>query len=1082
MSSTLKDHPHQGMAGRMAAAFIDSKLTPLIIIGSVLLGLFAVLLLPREEEPQIKVPMVDVLVSMPGASAQEIEERVTRPMEKLLWEISGVEYIYSTSTPGSSMVIVRFLVGHDVETALVRLNQKLQQNFDRIPPGVTAPLIKARSIDDVPILALTLHSAQHDAVELRRLAAEVEDRIKPVPDVAETHLIGGEVRRAQVDIDPAKLAARGLTLAGIVPVIQQANREVQAGTLTAADREVLVETGGFLRGAEDVAGIVVGVFQGRPVYLRDVATVTDGSGDPSNYVLHTDVHGAGKPETAVTITVAKRPGTNAIGVADHVLDRVEALKGTLIPGDVSVSITRHYGETAAEKSNELLFHMGIAVLSVSLLILFTLGWRESLVVAIAIPSTLALTLLVFYLYGFTLNRITLFALIFSIGILVDDAIVVVENIVRHYRMPENEGRPKLALAVEAVSEVGNPTILATWAVIAAILPMAFVGGLMGPYMRPIPIGASAAMVFSLLIAFLVTPWAGVRLLRAGGKGHGHGHDDFLTRLYRRVMDPLLHNPLWRWGFLLGTIALLVGSMALVGIGWVKVKMLPFDNKSEFQVVLNMPEGSSLEATANVAREMAAAVAAEPEVTDTQVYAGTAGPFNFNGLVRHYFLRSGSRYADIQVNLVSKHDRKAQSHDIAKRVRPRLDAIAARHSAAVAVAEVPPGPPVLQTLVAEVYGPTLEAREKLAREVRRIFESTDGVVDVDWYLEAPQTRYRLRVDKEKAALNGITAETIARTLRIATAGLGVDLVHLPAEKEPVEVILQLPREHRTTADDLLALSVRSGDANALPEPTAGVDQPPAPLVPLRELVTIEEEKIDKAIYHKNLLPVTYVIGDVAGAKESPVYAIFEMNKKLAQLDARGFGGATAHLPVFNAKLPVTSDFPALKWDGEWHITIEVFRDLGTAFGVVCILIYVLMVGWFRSFLTPLVVMAAIPFSLVGILPAHGAMGAFFSATSMIGFMAGAGIVVRNSIILVDFIELRLREGMPLDQAVIDAGAVRFRPMLLTALAVVVGAAVILADPIFQGLAIALMAGEVASLLLSRMAVPVLYFMAYRRKAG
>ena len=1082
MSSTLKDHPHQGMAGRMAAAFIDSKLTPLIIIGSVLLGLFAVLLLPREEEPQIKVPMVDVLVSMPGASAQEIEERVTRPMEKLLWEISGVEYIYSTSTPGSSMVIVRFLVGHDVETALVRLNQKLQQNFDRIPPGVTAPLIKARSIDDVPILALTLHSAQHDAVELRRLAAEVEDRIKPVPDVAETHLIGGEVRRAQVDIDPAKLAARGLTLAGIVPVIQQANREVQAGTLTAADREVLVETGGFLRGAEDVAGIVVGVFQGRPVYLRDVATVTDGSGDPSNYVLHTDVHGAGKPETAVTITVAKRPGTNAIGVADHVLDRVAALKGTLIPGDVSVAITRHYGETAAEKSNELLFHMGIAVLSVSLLILFTLGWRESLVVAIAIPSTLALTLLVFYLYGFTLNRITLFALIFSIGILVDDAIVVVENIVRHYRMPENEGRPKLALAVEAVSEVGNPTILATWAVIAAILPMAFVGGLMGPYMRPIPIGASAAMVFSLLIAFLVTPWAGVRLLRAGGKGHGHGHDDFLTRLYRRVMDPLLHNPLWRWGFLLGTIALLVGSMALVGIGWVKVKMLPFDNKSEFQVVLNMPEGSSLEATANVAREMAAAVAAEPEVTDTQVYAGTAGPFNFNGLVRHYFLRSGSRYADIQVNLVSKHDRKAQSHDIAKRVRPRLDAIAARHSAAVAVAEVPPGPPVLQTLVAEVYGPTLEAREKLAREVRRIFESTDGVVDVDWYLEAPQTRYRLRIDKEKAALNGITAETIARTLRIATAGLGVDLVHLPAEKEPVEVILQLPREHRTTADDLLALSVRSGDANALPEPTAGVDQPAAPLVPLRELVTIEEEKIDKAIYHKNLLPVTYVIGDVAGAKESPVYAIFEMNKKLAQLDARGFGGATARLPVFNAKLPVTSDFPALKWDGEWHITIEVFRDLGTAFGVVCILIYVLMVGWFRSFLTPLVVMAAIPFSLVGILPAHGAMGAFFSATSMIGFMAGAGIVVRNSIILVDFIELRLREGMPLDQAVIDAGAVRFRPMLLTALAVVVGAAVILADPIFQGLAIALMAGEVASLLLSRMAVPVLYFMAYRRKAG
>jgi multidrug efflux pump subunit AcrB len=735
------------------------------------------------------------------------------------------------------------------------------------------------------------------------------------------------------------------------------------------------------------------------------------------------------------------------------------------------------------------------VVSVSLLILFTLGWRESIVVAIAIPSTLALTLLVFHLYGFTLNRITLFALIFSIGILVDDAIVVVENITRHYRLGSSTGRPRREVALEAVAEVGNPTILATWAVIAAILPMAFVGGLMGPYMRPIPIGASAAMLFSLIIAFIVTPWAGLKLLRAhGGNGNsgdkgdaaastesgGHDHDspdDAFTRFYRRIMDPLLHKPLWRWGFLGLIVALLLGSMALVGIGWVKVKMLPFDNKSEFQVVLNMPEGSSLEATANVAREMAEVLAREPEVTDMQVYAGTAGPFNFNGLVRHYFMRSGSRYADIQVNLLPKHERKAQSHDIAKRVRPALAEIAARHGAAVAVAEVPPGPPVLQTLVAEVYGPTHQAREALATEVRKIFESTEGVVDVDWYLEAPQSRRRFIIDKEKAALNGISAETIARTLRIATGGMPVDLVHLPEEKEPVAVVLQLPRDRRTDIEGLLSLSVRSGDANALPEPAAGVSSAP-PLVPLRELVTVTEETIDKAIYHKNLLPVTYVIGDVAGAKESPVYAIFEMNKKLAALDATGFGGATAKLPIHNADMPKTSDAPALKWDGEWHITIEVFRDLGTAFGIVLILIYILMVGWFRSFLTPLIVMAAIPFSLVGILPAHGAMGAFFSATSMIGFMAGAGIVVRNSIILVDFIELRLREGMPLDQAVIDAGAVRFRPMLLTALAVVVGAAVILADPIFQGLAIALMAGEVASLLLSRMAVPVLYFMAYK----
>jgi len=998
-------------------------------------------------------------------------------MEKLLWEIDGVEYVYSTSSPGESLVVVRFLVGYDVETALVRLNQKLQQNFDIIPPGVSRPIIKARSIDDVPILALTLHSDDQDAVTLRRLAAEIEDHIKPVPNVADTTIIGGEHRRVQVEVEPSSLAARGLTLAGIIPIIQQANREDRAGTITENGQEILVETGGFLRSAEDVGNIVIGVHHQRPVYLRDVATIHDGIGDRTTYVLHTDVAKNAPPEEAVTLTVAKRPGTNAVTVAKAVLMRVDALKGSLIPPDVTVTVTRHYGQTAEEKSNELLFHMAIAVISVSLLILFTLGWRESIVVAIAIPATLALTLLVFYLYGFTLNRITLFAVIFSIGILVDDAIVVVENIVRHYRLPENEGRPRFPVAVEAVIEVGNPTILATWAVIAAILPMAFVGGLMGPYMRPIPIGASAAMLFSLLIAFIVTPWAGARILKAG-KPHHAGKDDFLTRLYRRMMSSLLHVPLVRWSFLIITVILLLASMGMMAVGWVKVKMLPFDNKSEFQVVLNMPEGSCLECTANATRELAAVLAEEPEVIDTQAYIGTSGPFNFNGLVRHYFLRRGARYADIQVNLLPKHDRDAQSHDIARRVRPRLTAIAEKYGAAVAVAEVPPGPPVLQTLVAEIYGPTLETREALAREVRRIFESTEGVVDVDWYLEAPQKRMRFRIDKEKAALNGITAATISRTLKIATGGMPVDLIHIEQEKEPVAVVLQLPRVSRTSAEDLLALSVRSGDANALPEPRAGEDVKQAPLIPLRELIRIEEEEIDRSIYHKNLLPVTYVVGDVAGAQESPIYPILEMNKKLAKLDARKFGGSTHALTIYNSKLPLSEDEPALKWDGEWHITLEVFRDLGIAFGVVLILIYVLMVGWFKSFLTPIIVMAAIPFSLVGILPAHAAMGAFFSATSMIGFMAGAGIVIRNSIILVDFIELRLLEGMPLDQAVIDAGAVRFRPMLLTALAVVVGASVILADPIFQGLAIALMAGEIASLALSRMAVPIFYFMAYR----
>ena len=1080
---------HHGIAGRIAAAFIDSKLTPLIIIASVLLGAAAIVLLPREEEPQIKVPMVDVMVSMPGSTAKEIEERATRPMEKLLWEIAGVEYIYSTSRDSESLVIVRFKVGEDPERSLLKLTEKLRSNFDRIPMGVTPPLIKPKSIDDVPILALTFHSARYDHLTLRRLAAQVDESIKQVSQVAETNLLGGSRRAVRVLLDPVKLASRNLSPAGLVPMLQQANRQFRAGGLTTSNKEILVETGAFLKTAEDVGNVVIGAFSGRPVYLREVAGINDTGEEAVQYVFHGSKI---SEEPAVTLSIAKRPGANAISVADDVLRKVDLLKGSVIPADVTVSVTRNYGETAAEKSNELLLHMGIAVFSVAILIWLTLGWRESGIVAVAIPATLALTLLVFYLYGFTLNRITLFALIFSIGILVDDAIVVVENIVRHFHLPQNKGRNWSAIAVEAVGEVGNPTILATFAVIAAVLPMAFVGGLMGPYMRPIPIGASAAMFWSLLIAFVVTPWASIRILRWGRKysklteGSPSDKDlehhqasehpeDFFTKLYRSVMGPLLHHTGWRWLFLFVITALLLGSMATVGLGWVKVKMLPFDNKSEFQVILNMPEGSSLEQTAAVAREMAAAIRTEPEVTDYQVYAGVASPYNFNGLVRHYFMRRGANVADIQVNLVGKHERQAQSHDIAKRIRPAVTAIAERYKARVAIAEVPPGPPVLQTLVAEIYAPNEQARLKLAEAVKTIFKSTPGVVDVDWYIEADQQKARFVIDKEKAALHGISAATISQTLKIAVDGETVDLLHQPEEKEDVNIRLELPRSAKTTPEELLALRVRSGDANALPEPGASG----SPLVPLRELVKIEHVTVEKSLYHKNLMPVTYVIGDVAGVVESPVYAIFKMNEALKKLDTREYGGSGAELQILNATMPFSDAEPALKWDGEWHITIEVFRDLGAAFGACLILIYVLMVGWFRSFITPAIVMIAIPFSLVGILPAHGMMDAFFTATSMIGFMAGGGIVVRNSIILVDFIELRVREGMPLSEAVIDAGAVRFRPMLLTAMAVVVGAAVILADPIFQGLAIALMAGEIASLLISRMAVPVLYFMANKQ---
>jgi multidrug efflux pump subunit AcrB len=1035
-----------GPAGRFAHAWIDSKLTPLVIVASLLLGVFAVWKLPREEEPQIVVPMIDVFVRMPGASAREVEERVTKPMEKLLWEVPGVEYIYSTSSPGMSMAVVRFLVGQDEEKSIVRLNQKLYANFDLIPPGASQPLVKPRSIDDVPILALTLTSKRYGDFELRRIAAQVHDSIKQVPDVSAVSLIGGQRREIRVELNQGRLAAYALTPLQVIGALSASNQRLDAGAYDSGNRQLLLETGEFLRSAEDVRGVVAGIANGKPVFVRDVADVSDGGEEPSQYVRYSAGHGF---DPAVTIAISKRKGTNAVVVSDNVLRRIEPLKGTVIPSGVNVVVTRNYGDTAADKSNELLWHMFIAVVSVSLLIAITLGLRESLIVFIAIPVTLALTLTVFYLYGYTLNRITLFALIFSIGILVDDAIVVVENIVRHWRMPLNRERPPFDVAVEAVNEVGNPTILATLAVVAAILPMAFVGGLMGPYMRPIPIGASAAMTFSLMVAFIVTPWAAVRILKPGA-AHAQGErEDALTRLYRRIMGPLLHRAPLRWGFLAMVVVLLLGSMSLVYIGFVKVKMLPFDNKSEFQVIVDMPDGTTLEQTARVTEALAREAQKQPEVTDLQTYVGTAAPYNFNGLVRHYYLRRGANMADIQVNLLPKGSRKLQSHDIAKQVRQRLQPVADRFGARMKVAEVPPGPPVLETLVAEIYGPDAEGRLRLARQVRDLLQRTDGVVDVDWYVDDDQTKFTLVADKEKAALNGISQDDIARTVQAAAAGYQAGLLHVDAEKEDVPITVRLDRATRSDLDRMLSLKVRG--------------------VALSELVRPQSAVADKSIYHKNLMPVVYVTADVAGAIESPAYAIFKLSPQIEMEQL------TAHQPTEDSHY-------AMKWDGEWHITYEVFRDLGLAFAAVLILIYGLVVGWFQSFSTPLVIMAAIPFSLVGILPAHGLLHAFFTATSMIGFIAGAGIVVRNSIILVDFIELRLKEGVPLAEAVIDAGAVRFRPMVLTAAAVVVGSAVILFDPIFQGLAIALMAGEIASLALSRMTVPIVYFVVNRRRTA
>jgi multidrug efflux pump subunit AcrB len=1053
----------QGLAGRIANAFIASKLTPLIVIASLLMGLFAVVVIPREEDPQIIVPMIDILVTYPGASAQEVEDRVTRPMERFLWEIKGVEYLYSIVKPGMNLTIVRFYVGESMEDSLVNLYTKLMSNYDKIPPGVSEPLVKPKSIDDVPILTLTLwdEEGQYSGYELRRIATELCWELKKDHDIAETTVIGGQKRQLRVVLDPVKLQSYRVSPAQILETLQKANVKLPSGSFPAANREFIVETGGFLKDVGDVGQVLVATAGGKPVYLKDVAEIIDGPEEISNYVFmgtgpaaHDDRYGLYE---AVTVAIAKKKGTNATHLAERALQKIDQLRGEILPASLPITITRNYGDTAKEKSDELLYHMAIAAVSVTLLIAFALGWRESLVVGVAVPVTLALTIFFNYLYGYTLNRVTLFALIFSIGILVDDAIVVVENIHRHFRM----GRVDIPTAIAAVDEVGNPTILATFTVIAALLPMAFVSGLMGPYMRPIPVGASAAMMLSLLIAFIISPWLSYIVLR----GVKHQPDEekqeegkFIAKfnhLYESNLRGLLNSGKRRLVALLLIVALMGAAVALVPLKGVALKMLPFDNKSELQVVLDMPEGSALEDTAALAREVGEYLRTVPEVTHFQLYVGTASPFNFNGLVRHYYFRSGSNQADIQVNFVGKGERKAQSHELAKRLRPEIKKIGDRFGARIKVVEIPPGPPVLSTLVAEVYGPELERRIEIAQQIKEVFTKTEGVVDIDWYVEADQPKVTFAVDRDKAAINGLSTDHLAREMRIALNGMNAGLLHLEKEKEPVELTLRLPLQDRS---DIVSLK-----QIAIPTPAGR-------LVSLSELITVNPGMEDKTIYHNNLKNVTYVIADVAGREESPVYAILKMRDAIAALKLPEGYSLQQH---YSTQPPLEHRY-SMKWNGEWQITYEVFRDLGIAFAAVLVLIYVMVVGWFRSFLVPLVIIAPIPLSLVGILPAHALMGAFFTATSMIGFIAGAGIVVRNSIILVDFIELQLSQGVPLKEAIVQAGIIRFRPMLLTAAAVVVGSSVILFDPIFQGMAISLMAGEVASTLLSRTMVPVLYY--------
>jgi multidrug efflux pump subunit AcrB len=1080
-----------GLSGRIAALFIDSKLTPLVILGALLLGLFAVVATPREEEPQIVVPMADVWLPFPGASAKVVEEQLTKPFERKLSEIKGVEYVYSISRPGGALIIVRFYVGEPMERSLVDLYDKLMANQDLLPPGAEPFLVKPKDVNDVPIVTLTLSSERYGEFELHRLAEQVLEEAKKVSGTSAGFIVGGRPRELRIQIDPTRLKAYRLTPLQVASVVTSENLALYTGRFERHNQSFLVETGRFIRSREDLESLVVGVSEQRPVYLRQVAEVTDGPAEATSYVwfgrgLAASRSSPVKPEVqeglrhtlheerfteeepAVTVAIAKQAGTNAVTVAADLIRKVDEMKDVMIPSDVRVTVTRDYGETAQEKANELLWHLLIAVVAVVVFLGVVLGPRPALVVSIAIPLTLALTLFTSMAIGYTINRVTLFALIFSIGILVDDAIVVVENTYRHLKLRLSSHHDA---SIQAVDEVGNPTILATFTVIAALLPMAFVSGLMGPYMRPIPVNASIAMFFSLLVAFVVIPWFCRTCYRSGVAVSGVDHEGdergITTRIYRKVLSPLLAHPIFAYTFLGLVGLLLLGSIVLFYTRHVVVKMLPFDNKSEIQLVIDMPEGTTLEETARVTQALGRYVKTVPEVRDYQAYVGTSSPFNFSGLVRHYYLREQPHEADIQINLVAKHKRDVQSHQIAQLIRSPVQQIAREYGANVKIVEVPPGPPVQSVLVAEVYGPDYGRQLTVAREIRKLFESTSGVVDVDDYIEADQVKYVFTVDRVKAALAGIPSEEIVNTLRMALQGAKVGLVHIPQEKSPVQVVLRLPLAVRTGLEHLGEIGMRTS--------TGGIVQ-------LSELLTVEQTVQDKAIYHKNQKPVVYVVADVGGPgeekAESPVYGLLGVGKRLESFrSAEGY-----QIEQYYATQPWSEEKITMKWDGEWHITYETFRDMGIAFGVAMLLIYLLIVGQFQSFVTPLIIMAPIPLTLIGILPGHWLTGSYFTATSMIGFIALAGIIVRNSILLVDFIQLQERAGVPILEAVIKAGAIRTRPILLTAAALMVGAFVIILDPIFQGLAVSLLFGVGASTLLTLVVIPVLYYHTAGRPLG
>ena len=1087
MSDTLRKtsdsaaEAQMGVAGRLARSFQSHALTPLLALVAMLLGLFAVLVTPREEEPQINVTMANVLIPFPGASSADVQALVARPAEQVLGQIAGVEHSYSVARPGVAVLTVQFKVGVPRTEALVRLYDVLNANQDWLPAGLgtLTPIVRPKGIDDVPVLGITLWAQdQRSAVEIERVAHTLEAELKRVPGSREVNTIGGPGRVVQVTLDPTRLRDRGVDLLRLKNTLAAANFAMPAGSVIdtpagspRAPQMLAVQTGEFLRSADDVADLVVGVHQGKPVYLREVAEVQAGAAQAQRHVWFTPGAGSaasaavGQVYPAVTLALTKQPGSNAVDVAAAARKRLDELRNTVIPEGLQATVTRDYGQTAAEKANKLIQKLAFATASVILLVGLALGRREAVIVGAAVILTLTATLFASWAWGFTLNRVSLFALIFSIGILVDDAIVVVENIHRHQAL--SPGLPLRSIIPAAVDEVGGPTILATLTVIAALLPMAFVSGLMGPYMSPIPINASLGMALSLMIAFTVTPWLALRLMKPAhaAVGHDAGLGPKLAWLFQRLLMPLLDSAKRRWMLAAGIVGALGLSMAMAALPGtalgVVLKMLPFDNKSEFQLVVDMPAGTPLESTAAALQDLAAFLAQQPEVLDLQGYAGTASPITFNGLVRQYYLRADAEQGDLQVNLVDKQHRHEKSHAIAQRLRPALEKIAAGHGAKLKLVEVPPGPPVISPLVAEVYGPDEAGRQRLAAQVAQAFAATPDIVAIDTTLAVDAPRAFLRVQRQRAEALGIPVAVVAQTVQAALSGADAAWLHDGQSKYPVPVRLQLPREAQVGLDALLALPLRAANGQ---------------LVPLGELVRVERGVIDKPLFTKDLQGVSYVFGDMAGKLDSPLYGLFAIRPKLAQLAQQGaeVGEYWIHQP--------SDPFReyAVKWDGESQITYETFRDMGAAYGVGLILIYLLVVAQFRSYLTPLVIMAPIPLTLIGVMPGHALLGAQFTATSMIGMIALAGIIVRNSILLVDFIELQLERGVAFKQAVVASAAVRAQPIALTGLAAMIGGFFILDDPIFNGLAVSLIFGILVSTLLTLVVIPVLYFALYQRR--